>query len=216
LRPRRQGKRRRRRDLPSVRQARREERRQGGHDDRDRGMSMNALIFLLLAQAPVDPKPILEKLGAVLKVTERPAAPKSPSSVTVTLVPQAEESSKAVVSFGLPFGPDVLSDDRRIRATEEGGKELAVYTEPRAIWGIDGKKGTLRSVLVQFEAPASKTVTLSWDKSRTASREKRTPSAETQIVQSGEGFEAHVPKVLALLPTDLLCASRGDSQEVPA
>ena len=37
---------------------------------------MNALIFLLLAQAPIDPKPILEKLGVVLKVTERPAAPK--------------------------------------------------------------------------------------------------------------------------------------------
>src|SRR2546421_5680780 len=99
---------------------------------------MNLLCLLLLAQAgPVDPKPILEKLGVVLKVTERPAASKpAGSSVTVTLVPQADEGSKAVVSFGAPFGPDVLADDRRLRATDEGGKELPVYTEPLAHWWI--------------------------------------------------------------------------------
>jgi len=177
---------------------------------------MNFLCLLLLAQTPVDPKPILEKLGAALKVVERPAAPKSASSVTVTLVPQGEESAKAVVSFGLPFGPGALSDDRLIRATDESGKELAVYTEPLAHWWIDEKKGTLRSVLVQFEAPASRKVTLSWEKPRTASREKRTPTAETRKIQSGEDFESHVPKVLVLLPPEWLCASRVAWQQVSA
>src|SRR6185503_3327478 len=164
---------------------------------------MNALIFLLLAQAPIDPRPILEKLGAVLKVTERPAAPKSPASVTVTLVPQVEDASKAIVSFGLPFGPEVLSDDQRIRATDESGKELAVWTEPLAHWWIDSKKGSLRSALVQFEMSAAKKVTLTWDKARTVSREKRTPTARPI-------------QVLALLPPEWLCASRVAWQQVPA
>jgi len=179
---------------------------------------MSILILLLLAQqSPVDPKPILEKLGVVLKVTDRPEAPKpSGSSVTVTLVPQGDESAKAVVSFGVPFGPDVLSDDKKIRATDEGGKELAVYTEPLAHWCIDAKKGSLRSVLVQFEAPASRKVTLSWDRARTASRPNRTPTAETRTIKSDEGFDFHVPKVLALLPTEWLCATRVAWQQVPA
>lgn len=179
---------------------------------------MNLLCFLLMAQAgPIDPKPILEKLGVVLKVAERPAASKpAGTSVTVTLAPQVDDPSKTVVSFGVPFAPEVLSDDHRLRATDEGGRELPVYTEPLAHWWIDGKQGTLRSVLVQFEMPASKKVTLSWDKPRAASRGKRTPSAETQTVQSAEGFASHVPKVLALLPPGWLCASRVAWQQVPA
>lgn len=178
---------------------------------------MKLLLLLVLAQAPADPKPILEKLGAVLKVTDRPEAPKPPgASMTVTLVPQAEPSAGAIVSFGVPFGPDVLSDDRKIRVLDEAGKEIAVHTEPLAHWWIDAKKGSLRSVLVQFEAPASRKVTLAWDKARTASREKRTPTAETRTIKTEEGFDFHVPKVLALLPTDWLCASRVAWQQVPA
>jgi len=183
---------------------------------------MNVICFLLLAQAsPVDPKPILEKLGVVLRVTERPSPPKpGTASVTVTLLPQGDAASKAIVSFGLPFGPDVISDDRLVRATDADGRELALHTEPLASWWIDGKKGTLRSVLVQFESPLSGTkpgkVTLSWDKPRTKSREKRTPTAETRAVQSGEGFDFHVPKVLALLPAEWLCASRVAWQQIPA
>src|ERR1700682_4557218 len=116
---------------------------------------MNMLCLLLLAEAgPVDPKPILEKLGVVLKVTQRPSHPKpAAAAVTVTLVPQADDASQAIVSFGLPFGPDVLSDDRLLRAADAEGRELAIHTEPLAHWWIDGKKGTLRSVLVQFESP---------------------------------------------------------------
>jgi imidazolonepropionase-like amidohydrolase len=183
---------------------------------------MNLICILLLTQAgQVDPKPILEKLGVVLKVTERPSHPKpAAASVTVTLVPQIDDASKAIVSFGLPFGPDVLSDDRLLRATDAEGRELALHTEPLAHWWIDGKKGTLRSVLVQFESPlAAKSpgkVTLTWDKARTKSREKKTPPAETQTVLSAEGFESHVPKILALLSPEWLCTSRVAWQQVPA
>jgi imidazolonepropionase-like amidohydrolase len=182
-----------------------------------------ALVLLLTAEAqagPPDPKPILEKLGAVLKVTERPVPPKPASSaVTVTLVPQSDETGKAIVSFGLPFPPDVLSDDRKIRAAGPDGAELAVFTEPLAHWWIDGKKGAIRSVLVQFPSPSGdKTpfkATISWDKPRTKSREK-TPVAETQLVRNVDGFDFHAPKVLALLPPEWLCASRVAWQQVPS
>ncbi len=182
---------------------------------------MNLLACALAFACQADPKPILEKLGAVLKVTDRPAAQKpAGTSIAVTLVPQAEDAAKAVVSFGVPFGPDVLSEDRAIRVTGADGQEIAVYTQSLAHWWIDGKKGTLRSVLVQFASPvadkAPAKVTVSWDKPRTKSREKLTPIAETQAIQAGDGFDFHAPKVLALLPSEWLCASRVAWQQVPA
>src|SRR6185436_1389324 len=165
----------------------------------------------------VDPKPILEKLGVVLKVTQRPEHPKpSVTSISVTLVPKTEEPGKAVVSFGLPFGPDVLADDKRLRATLDG-KEIPVFTQPLAHWAIDGKPGTLRSVLVQFACPPNPgSVTIAWDKPRTLSRDKLTPIADTQTVQKIDGFDFHCPQVLALLPPECLCASRVAWQQVPA
>ncbi|HLF92973.1 MAG TPA: hypothetical protein VJB14_05905, partial [Planctomycetota bacterium] len=180
---------------------------------------MNPATFVLaiLCSAQADPKPILEKLGAVLKVAERPAAPKpGVTSIAVTLVPQGDDAGKAVVSFGVPFGPDVLSDDRLIRVTGGDGQEIPVHTRPLAHWWIDGKKGTLRSVLVQFAAPAATQVTLSWDRPRTSSRATLTPIAETQSIQTADGFDFHRPKVLALLPPGWLCASRVAWQQVPA
>lgn len=187
---------------------------------------MNLALVLLMsavpAQAgPVDPKPILEKLGVVLRVTERPVHPKpSSTSLTVTLVPQVDDPTKTIVSFGLPFGPEVLSDDKLIRVSDPEGHEIPVHTEPLAHWWIDSKRGALRSVLVQFECPLKAKspgkVTLAWDKARTKSREKRVPTPETQTVQSNEGFDFHVPKVLALIPPDWLCASRVAWQQVPA
>lgn len=181
-------------------------------------MSAFAFALILAGQVPVDPRPVLEKLGVPLKVTERPTGSRPPgSSVTVTLVPQTEDSAKAVVSFGLPFGPDVLANDQQIRVTAAEGQEVAVYTQPLAHWWIDGKKGTLRSVLVQFLFPAAgRTVTLSWDRPRTKTREKAAPAAETQRVAIQDGFEFHCPKVLALLPPEWLCASRVAWQQVPA
>ncbi len=180
-------------------------------------MNLATFVLVILGSAQADPKPILEKLGAVLKVTERPRAPKPDgTSVVVTLVPQGEGAGKAVASFGVPFGPDVLSDDRQIRVVATDGQELPAYTRPLAHWWIDGRKGAIRSVLVQFEAPAATQVTLSWDRPRTKSRDALTPIAETQSIETADGFDFHRPKVLALLPPGWLCASRVAWQQVPA
>ena len=111
-------------------------------------MILIAALLAALGTAQADPKPILEKLGAVLKVTERPSAAKpGVTSISVTLVPQGDDAGKAVVSFGVPFGPDVLAEDRKLRVLAADGQEVPVYTQPLAYWWIDGKKGTLRSVL---------------------------------------------------------------------
>lgn len=180
-------------------------------------MGLISCILTLLGTAQGDPKPILEKLGAVLKVTERPRAPKpSATSISVVLVRQGDNAGEAVASFGVPFGPDVLSDDRRIRVTGADGQEIPAYTRPLAHWWIDGKKGTLRSVHLQFAAPAAPRVTVSWDGPRTKFRDGPAPAAETETVVTADGSDFHRPRVLALLPPAWLCDSRVAWQQVPA
>src|SRR5262249_28869355 len=141
------------------------------------------------------------------------------ASVTVTLVPQLKEPGRQVVSFGLPFGPGVLADDQHVRVTAAGGTEVATFTKPLAFWGIDGRKGSIRSVLIQFEADVNdkpQRVTLTWDRARTDMRKDEVPAADTQFVRPTDGFDFHGPKVLAVLPADWLCASLVAWQQVPA
>jgi len=165
--------------------------------------------------------PVLEKLGVTLKVNQRPSFVKPvETKVEVSLLPQVEQRGKMLVSFGVPFGPGVLSDEKLIRVMDAGGSEVAAFTRPLAYWWIDGKKGSLRSILVQFEMPfegkGAKKVAVAWDKPRTLSREAMTPVADTQVVKAEEGFEFHCPKVLATLPAKWLCESWVAWQQVPA
>src|SRR5262249_53417644 len=134
--------------------------------------------------------------------------------------PQVAEPGPHIVSFGLPFGPDALSNDQNIRVTIEDGKEIATFTKPLARWGIDGKPGSIRSVLIQFELPfpaqKSRKVLVAWDKERSLKRNEMTPVADTQVVQKTDGFEFHCPKVVATLPADWLCNSLLAWQQVSA
>ncbi len=187
-----------------------------------------AVVLFLAAGRPspaaIDAKelpPVLEKLGVTLKVTHRPAWVKSAAtSIVVVLTPQTDGGGMHVVSFGVPFGQGVLADDAAIRVTDAAGNEVAAFTKPLAYWGTDGKKGRIRSALVQFEmefaGKAAKKVTITWDKPRTKVRKEQTPTAQTQDVRKDEDFEFHCPKVLATLPADWLCASGVAWQQVPA
>jgi hypothetical protein len=181
--------------------------------------------------AAVDSEPVLQALGAMLEVTQRPPWPPCPADrVEVTLVPQAAAAGPAVVSFGLPFGPGWLSDDKRLRVVAADGTEIPAFTRPLAQWWIDGKPGTARSVLVQFEITvADKTprkVTVAWDKPRRQTRPAEVPAADTQVelnVDPPAGFAASAlpfsyrcPKVLAVLPAPWLCDSLVVWQQVPA
>src|SRR5690349_18006648 len=125
-------------------------------------------LLLLPGAAPGDTlRPVLDDLGVSLRVRERPRWPRpAGDSVEVTLSPQAGQAGRQVVSFGLPFAPDVLGDDRLIRVAAADGREIAAFTRPIAFWGIDGKKGSIRSVLVQLEADFAErtpqTVIITW------------------------------------------------------
>jgi hypothetical protein len=174
--------------------------------------------------------PVVEKLGVALRVTERPAWPKPPgAAVTVTLRPMVEAPGTHVVSFGLPFGPGVIEDDRRIRVLGPDGQEVPVFTRPLVHWWIDRKQGTPRSVLVQFEMAfpdrSPRLVTLTWDRPRTRSRAAMVPVAETQVATRVEfpaadrvamSYEYRRPKVLALLPPEWLCTSLVTWQQTPS
>ena len=165
--------------------------------------------------------PLLKKLGVVLNVTERPAWPRPGTNrIVVVLAPQAQSKEPVLVSFGVPFPPATLEDDKLICVTDETGAEIPVFTKPLVYWWIDGKKDAIRSALVQFEMAFPQKylerVTLAWDKPRRMSREKEMPAEAAQTVQTDEGFEFHCPKALALLPEEWLCASLVAWQQVPA
>ena len=79
--------------------------------------------------------PVLQKLGVTLKVNQRPTYLKpAANTIEVTLTPQIEAAGKQVISFGVPFGPGVLSDDKLIRVVGDSGTELAAFTKPLAYW----------------------------------------------------------------------------------
>ena len=175
------------------------------------------------AAAPhdADVKPILRDLAVELRIAGRPAWPKpAEQRVEVTLQPQVDPPAKEVVSFALPFGPDVLKDDSQIRLVGPGGQEIPVFTKPLVHWWLDGRKGSLRSVLIQFEmafkGKGPRRVVVQWDKARTRSRTAMTEVSKTQARQSLEGYVFHCPRVLALVPAEWLCGSLVAWQQVPA
>lgn len=168
---------------------------------------------------------------AALGAKERPEWPKPTSdSVRVALVRQVESRGGEIVSFGMPFPPDVLWDDGAIRVFGEDGEEIPAFTAPLAHWRIDGSTRGLRSVLIQFEAlPGSGReagVTVTWKMPRAKRRTSLTPIWQTQTAMRveppaeyhdyAESFEYRWPRVLALLPPEWLCESLVAWQQVPA
>jgi len=189
------------------------------------------LLLVASVAAGAQIESIHKQLGITMRVTERPAWPKPPAaSVQVTLVAQTAEPGPHVVSFGVPFGPGWLSDDKQIRVLGPDGKEIPAFARPLVYWWLDGKRGTIRSVLVQFEASVEKdkaqTVTLTWDQARAKSRPKQVPVSETQFTRHVDppksyakraySFDHPCPKIVALLPPAWLCASLVAWQQVPA
>lgn len=162
----------------------------------------------------------VEASGATVKVAERPRWPRAKTtSIEIRLSPQGETSGVEVVSFAVPFPPDTLTDDKALRVTS-GSEELAAFTKPLVHWWIDGRKGAIRSVLVQFEMEFEKgkarSVTLSWQKPRTKSRDAAVSVADTREKVAASGYTFHRPKVLALLPPEWMCDSLVMWQQVTA
>ncbi|MGQ9662884.1 MAG: hypothetical protein ACUVWX_11205 [Kiritimatiellia bacterium] len=178
-------------------------------------------------------RPILKALDVLLAVEQRPPWPEPPlRAVEVTLIPQVRTATddRLPISFALPLGPGWLEDPRALRLEDEGGREIPLFTHPLVFWWTDGRKGTPRSVLVQFELDfpdgRPRKVSLRWGKARAEQLASQIPVAETLLVQrvepAGENFKRvfafdfHCPRVLAILPSVWLCASLVAWQQTPA
>jgi hypothetical protein len=191
--------------------------------------AVGSLAVSAEAAVDTDTQTILRRLDVTLEVTQRPAWPAPPASeLKVALIPQTGEPGRCIVSFGIPFGPHWLYDHELIRVLDAEGREIPAFTKPLAHWWLDGKQGSLRSVLVQFEAvfdgSSPRQVTVLWDRARTRSRPTITPIPETQTERlfqpaagSGraESYRYLCPAVLALLSPEWLCASLLAWQQIP-
>lgn len=145
---------------------------------------------------PQDVQAAMKTVGVELKATQRPAFPKpAATSVEVTLTPLTWRTGKTLASFGLPFPPDMMSDDSRISVEDAAGNEVPVFTRPLVKWWIDRHEGAIRSVLVQFEtdlpdrSKKPQKLVVRWDKGRTKSRPEQVPVDRTQdVVPASPGF----------------------------
>src|SRR5690349_4068834 len=77
------------------------------------------------------------------------------SGVTITLAGRAEKLGSETVSFGLPLPFGFLNDARKIRVVDEQGVELPAAVRSLEPWRIGGRKGSIRSLLIQFKADFS-------------------------------------------------------------
>lgn len=104
--------------------------------------------------------------------------------------------------------------------TDADGKLIPAFTKPLVYWWTDGRRGAIRSMLVQFELdfPEGKprTVTIRFAKQQGDALNQGLPAAQLQDIIKKEGYDFHSPKVLAVLEPEWLCQSLLAWQQVPA
>src|SRR5215213_9704249 len=139
-----------------------------------------------------------------------------PKELEVKLVGRAEDLGQEVVSFGLPLPPNFLSDPRRIRITASDGREIEASVRALEPWRLEGREGSIRSLLVQFKRDFSREreqrVKVVFHQLRRRDRDDFVPVSETLIDE--EGLKG--PRVLAVLPARWLCQSLVAGPQVPA
>jgi hypothetical protein len=139
-----------------------------------------------------------------------------PREVEVTLHARGETPGLELVSFGLPLPPGALSDPKRVTVLDAAGEEISAAVRALEPWRIDGKDGSIRSLLIQFTFDFGRVrvgrVKVLFDKARRKSTDKFVPVAQTLI--DADGLKG--PKVLALLPAQWLCDSQIVGPQVPA
>jgi hypothetical protein len=136
--------------------------------------------------------------------------------VTVTLEGRAQDLGNETVSFGLPLPFGFLNDARKVRVVDEGGTEIPIAVRSLEPWRTGGREGSIRSLLVQFNADFSRQktqrVVVSFKANRSRVDSSFVPVSKTLI--DADGLKG--PRVLAVLPADWLCASGVVGPQVPA
>ena len=140
----------------------------------------------------------------------------STGNVTITLEGRAEKLGLETVSFGLPLPFGFLNDAQKVRVMDERGVEIPAAVRSLEPWRRGGREGSIRSLLIQFEADFSKQQTqrvrVSFDKRQRAPRTQFVPVSQTLIDEAG----LQGPRVVAVLPAAWLCASEVVGPQAPA
>ncbi len=136
--------------------------------------------------------------------------------MTITLEGRAEKLGLETVSFGLPLPFGFVNDAQKVRVVDERGVEIPAAVRSLEPWRRGGREGSIRSLLIQFEAEFSKQQTqhvrVSFDKRQGAPRTQFVPVSQTLIDEAG----LQGPRVVAVLPADWLCASEVVGPQTPA
>jgi hypothetical protein len=128
-------------------------------------------------------------------------------SVRVRLEPGAGVSGRQLVSFGFPLPPDFLDDPGAIRLVGDDDWEVEASVTPLESWRLGGRRGTLRSVLIQARVDASASLRVELG---AASKRSAAPLASVAEMLADSG-----PPVWALLPADWLCESEVTGPQLP-
>ncbi len=129
------------------------------------------------------------------------------------LFERAPRIGRELVNVAVPCPPGFLPDAQTIRAFDATGAGLEITTWPLEPWRIDGRSGTIRSVLIQWmvdgSRPVETRIRVRFDLAGRAGSDRRArPVAET--------LDAKSPRVLVTLPAEWLCESWIAGPQVPA
>ncbi|MFL6208643.1 MAG: hypothetical protein ACJ74W_07305 [Pyrinomonadaceae bacterium] len=139
-----------------------------------------------------------------------------PQEVEVSLEGRAVNLGLELVNFGLPLPPGFLFDPMRVRVMTAAGEEMSAAVRALESWRIGGRKGSIRSLLIQFRSDFSRArtqrVKVVFQQTRRKTEHRFVPVAQTLIDEDG----LQGPRVLALLPAQWLCDSWVVGPQTPA
>lgn len=128
---------------------------------------------------------------------------------SIRLIPTVTTpGSNELVSLGIPFPPNSLTDASRVRILDEQNNEIPAYVNPIAYWHYTTNAQAIRSVLVQFRVnmtgSTARTISFDYSSARTQSI-----AAEDYISGLTAGkSSAEIPRILAALSPEWLTASQ--------
>jgi hypothetical protein len=130
-----------------------------------------------------------------------------PAELIINLEGNAPDLGDELVNFGVPLPPNFLWDASRVRVLTTTGQELPAAVRSLEPWRIQGRNGSIRSLLIQlrlnFGRNRSQQIKLAFHQSRTKHVFEFTPVESTLI--DNDGLKG--PRVHALLPARWLCDS---------
>src|SRR5689334_16356301 len=113
----------------------------------------------------------------------------SEGGVAMTLEGRADKLGNETVSFGLPLPFGFLHEVKKVRVVDERGVEIPAAVRSLEPWRTGGREGSIRSLLIQFEADFSKrktqNVRVSFDARQYKSRTGFVPVSQTLIDEHG-------------------------------